>query len=139
MSQRLLPNLNQRGVSLIEVLMVILIIGFIVMVVAIVPQSIRLTGVSSQQSLANQIAAKRIEDLRLLTYSSLANGTTSITDSRISSLPEGSGSAIISDCPVGVCNNSESIKQVKVIVNWKENGQDKNVTVTTLIGDGGLR
>lgn len=131
-------SLGERGASLAEILIVILIVGFILLVVANIPSSIFLIGSSKYQSTAKQVASKQIEDLRLQGFDNLANGTANISDSRISTLPQGSGTIEIIDCPQTICSNGEQAKKVTVKVKWSESSKPKNIEVNTLISKGGL-
>ncbi len=131
--------LNQRGLSLAEVLLVILLIGFIVPVIYNIPNSIRLVGSSNKTSLAKEIASKAVEDARILTYDNLALGQSTINDPRISKLPSGAGSLNVTTCSAPVCTNNEETKNISVTINWDENGAPKSFKLTTLVSSGGLR
>lgn len=128
----------QKGVSLVEVLLVIVIIGFITLLIFNLPSSIGLIGTSRYSSLAKDIAAKEIEDLRAIGYDNLSsNGSSVVSDPRLANLPQGQATLITSDC--GVCTNNESTKQIKVTISWQEKSQIKNIELTTLISQGGLK
>lgn len=129
-----------KGFSLIELLLVIMLIGFSVGLIVNMPNSINLIGSSRHQSLAKEIATYQLENLRLKGFDNLpGNGQNSFSDPRLSSLPGGAGSITMVDCPASVCSNGEeNIKQASVSVTWKEKS-DKSVTLTTLISQGGLR
>lgn len=130
---------DQTGFSLVEILLVITIVGFIALLVSNLPYSIRLNSASNHQSIAKLIVAKQVEDLRAKTYANLANGTSAISDSRLSTLPQASGSIIISDCPIAICANGEHLKQVSVTVSWHENTYTQSAQLDTFIGEGGLQ
>ncbi len=129
---------NQKGVSLVETILVVVVIGFIVMLMANLPNALGLVTKSSHLSLAKEIAAKQIEDKRSINYINLANGTTAILDSRLSMLPAGAGTVIIQDCSLSICTNSEAIKDIKVTVSWKDNQKNQTINLETFIGQGGL-
>lgn len=130
--------IDQRGVSLIESLLVIVVIGSIVFLIASLPNSLMLVGKSRHISLAREIAVKQIEDKRNINYSNLVNDNSAILDSRLSLLPGGNGTVAIEDCDPSVCSNSEHIKQVTVTVNWKDNDKTQTITLKTMIGEGGI-
>lgn len=133
-------KLNQHGISLVEILLVVATIAILAALIANLPPSIGLIGQARHQSLANQIANKQIEDVRAITYENLADGQTDITDSRINLLPSGSGIILVEDCdPVNICSNNENMKQVTVTINWQESGKQKSVEIITMIGSGGLK
>lgn len=135
---------KQSGFSLIEILIGITMVGLVIVAIGNIPEMVRISINSSQQSLANDIASKKIEDLRLLTYDSLAdsdvNNPPVISDSRLKQLPESQGYYTIADCPATICKSNpiESTKLVTVVVKWRSGTTMKNVTLTTLISEGGL-
>lgn len=129
---------NERGVSLIESLLVVVVLGSIVFLISSIPNSLMLVGKSRHVSLAREIAVKQIEDKRNISYVNLVNDNSPISDSRLSLLPEGLGSVVVSDCDPVICTNGESIKQVKVTVNWKDNNKTQSVNLQTMIGEGGI-
>lgn len=138
MTKKLSYFKNQAGISLIEVILVTLIVGFMGLLVANWPSSIKLNGISAHQSLAKQILSKQVEDLRAIGYTNLANGTQNISDNRMSSLPGGAGTIIISDCTTPVCANSEKVKNVQVKITWSDNNSSQQVQIDTLIAKNGL-
>lgn len=130
---------SKAGFTLIEVVLVVAIVGLMVLLITNLPSSVRLNSNSNYQSLAKQIANKTIEDLRLQTYSNLANGTQSIQDSRLNNLPKGTGSVVISDCSAQICTNGEQLKSITVTISWFEKTSTTSATFNTLIGNGGLK
>lgn len=131
---------NQKGFSLVEVLLVVMMVGFIAMMIFNLPQSLRLTGASSHETLAKEIASQQIERLRSRTYENLGgNGTMPISDPRLDKLIGGVGSVTVADCPGSVCVNNEEIKQITVEVSWQDEGKTNSVKYDTLIARGGLR
>lgn len=134
-----LRTTNQRGFSLVEILLIVLVVGFIALLLLNIPSSIRLTGTSKNYSLAKEIASKRMEELRSMGYQSLANGTSNFSDSRLTKMSSATATVIIEDCPVDICPNNEPIKKVKVTINWKETNIPRSIEMNTLIADGGLK
>ena len=132
-------KINTKGISLIEVVLVLFIIGMIILMVSNLPSAFSLVGRGSREGKAKEIVLRKIESLRSQTYTNLANGTSIFTDPELNTLPDSSTQLIISDCPVSVCNNNEQLKQVDVKVSWLEKGQTKDVKVTTFISEGGLK
>lgn len=131
----------QRGVSLIESLLVVVVVGFIVALMANLPNAMNLITKSKQLSLAREISTKQLEDKRAINYVNLANSTEDLKtlDSRLSLLPNGGGTVVVADCDTEkICTNGEPIKQVIVTINWKNNNKQQSVTLSTLIGKGGL-
>ncbi len=132
---------NSRGFSLVEVMLFLMIVGFIILLVVNIPSSIGLIGKTRKINLAREIVNQKVEGLRLSGYENLpGNGSSSFSDARLSNLPTGSGEVLVEDCPESVCTLGEvNIKQVKVKVNWIEEGAGETLSVTTLIGEGGIR
>src|SRR5687768_2569747 len=106
----------QRGNTLVEALMVIVVIGLVVYLLASIPNAMRLVNQSKHISLAREIASKQIEDKRSVSFTNLVNDTQAITDPRINLLPKGQGNVVVADCDPTICTNSENIKTVTVTV-----------------------
>lgn len=130
--------MREKGISLIETMLVVAVVGAAVFLLANLPNAIGLIGKSRHLSLAREIAAKAIEDKRNISYINLVPDTTEIIDSRIGLLPSGNGQVVVADCDPLICTSSEHIKQVAVTVQWKEGSKDQQVTLQTFIGEGGI-
>ena len=141
-SQPALLKNEKEGFSLVELLLTISAVGFLVLLLGSIPNSVNLIGKSRQQSLAREIISKEIEDKRAISYINLSTGETPISDLRINLLPGGAGKILIEDCsPVSsplLCPNSEAIKQMTVTVTWKTAGKNQEAKVQTIIAEGGL-
>lgn len=129
---------NKKGVSLVELILVVAAVFFLALLVANLPSSIGLIGHSRSESLAKDVAGKKMDELRRLGYASLANGQNSFTDPALNNLAQGSGVYEVSDCPVEVCTGSEEMKKVVIMVRWQEKGQTQSTALTTLISEGGI-
>lgn len=127
-----------KGVSLIELLLVIVVIASAVFLLANLPNALGLVNRSKHLSLAREIAAKQIEDKRSISYTNLVNDTSNIVDARISILPQGSGTVTVADCEASICTNGEHVKKVSVTISWKDNNKNQTMTLTTFIGEGGI-
>lgn len=129
---------KERGSSLVESLLVIVVIGSVVFLLANIPNALLLVGKSSHVSLAREIAVKELEDKRNINYTNLVNDTSPIGDPRISSLPGGSGTVVVADCDLSICTHSEHLKKITITVSWTDNSKLQNITLQTLIGEGGI-
>lgn len=133
---------SQKGTTLVEILLVIIVLGASVFLIASLPNALSLITKSEHLSLAREIASKQIEDKRAISYANLSNDSSAIADSRISSLPNGSGITVVEDCVKETypqyCPNDEHIKIITVTVNWKDNNKDQTITLNTFIGEGGI-
>lgn len=127
-----------KGVSLVETLLVVLAIGFIVILLAFLPNALGLIAKSQKLSLSREIAVKQIEDKRAISYINLADGLTAISDARISLLPQGAGTTEVRSCAVEICINSEPIKHIIVTVSWIDDLKEQTQMLETFIGEGGL-
>lgn len=130
--------MREKGISLIELILVVAVVGAAVFLMANLPNAIGLIGKSRHLSLAREIAAKAIEDKRNISYINLVNDVSSISDQRISLLPAGTGQSKVEDCDPSICTGSENIKQVTVTINWKEESRDQQISLKTFIGEGGI-
>lgn len=131
--------LSDKGISLVEVVLSVAMVGLIVLTIYNIPNSIRLNGSTQKTVLAKDITAKQVEQLRQNTYDNLINGTSIISDARMTSLPLSSGTIVISDCPVTICTGSEQVKQAVVTVSWQDDGKVKKSQLVTFIAKGGLQ
>lgn len=122
---------NNKGVSLIELLLVIAMVGFLVLLIGNLPNSINLIGKANHQSIALKIASKALEDKRGLQYANLANGEAALSDPRLLKLPSSGGLVLVEDY-------DSTIKQVLIKVTWIENGKNQEVSLKTLVSEGGL-
>ena len=129
---------DERGISLIESLLVIVVVGVIVALMANLPNALNLVTKSKHLSQAREIAAKQIEDKRNINYVNLVNDESAVVDSRMNLLPSSSGTVLVEDCNPQICTNSEHVKQITVTVNWKDNNKTQTVTLKTFMGEGGI-
>lgn len=130
--------MKEKGVSLIESLLVIVAIGSIVYLLVSIPNALGLITRARHMSLAREIAVKQIEDKRTINYSNLVNDTSLISDSRLSLLPQGAGQVTVEDCDSAICTNEEQAKQITVTISWKDNSKTQNIILKTMIGEGGI-
>ncbi len=121
-----------------ELLLVIALVGFLALIIGNLPNSLTLIGKAGHQSLAREIASKKIEDLRSMQYINLANGENPLIDYRINQIPSGAGTYLIEDCDPLVCTNGEHTKEVVVTVSWKEGSKAQQIKLETLISEGGI-
>lgn len=132
----------QSGFSLIEIVLIIMIVGFILLLVVNLPNAISLVSRSQFTSIANRVGSKKIEELRSKGYDAIVNEPQTeqtCTDCDVSKLPGGSATYQVKNCSAPLCTQSEKIKEIIIKINWLEKGQTKTVTLQTMIGQGGLR
>lgn len=123
---------KQEGMSIIEVLVSLFIIGAMLVLYNSSANTVTLSKNSKHQEIALKIAQTELETLRTTMFSSLpASG--SFSDPLLSSLPSGTANLTMTDI------NSRT-KQATVIVSWLPPGQSQTHTVRldTLITAGGI-
>lgn len=128
----------ESGVSLLESLLVVVVVGMTVVLMANIPNALGLITKSRNLSLAREIAAKQLEDKRAINFANLVLDTTPISDTRISLLPEGAGTVAVTDCDPLICTNGEHLKKISIILSWKDNNKTQTINLDTFIGEGGL-
>lgn len=129
---------SEKGVSLIESLLVVVVVASIVFLISSLPNALTLVSKSRHLSLAREIAAKQIEDKRMISYDNLVSDESPISDSRLNLLPQGSGVVIVEDCNLSICELGEAVKQVTAEVIWQDNNKPQSVILKTMISEGGL-
>lgn len=133
-----LQTKGQKGVSLVELLLVVAAVAFLALLINNLPSALASINRSRHASLAREIAVKQVDYLRKQPYINLADGSSPFSDTGLSSLPQSAATFVIEPCPETVCPGQEEAKQITVEVSWKESTDDKKVQLVTLIGEGGL-
>jgi len=128
----------EQGISLIELILVVIAAGVLALLVASLPSSIQSIRNSGNTSLAREIASKKLDYFRKQPYANLSNGVNNFTDPSLSKLPSPAAEYEIEDCPIAVCTAGEEAKEIKVKISWKESGITKNLELSTLVAEGGL-
>lgn len=128
----------EKGISLIELILVLVAIAVLAILVTSLPASIQSIRNSGNTSQAREIASKQLDYLRKQPYSNLINGINSFSDINLSKLPSPTAEYNIENCPAEVCTQGELAKQIKVTINWIEGGNVKKLELSTLVTEGGL-
>lgn len=132
-------ELDQKGFSLIDSILAVVIVSSIVFLLANIPNAILLISKSKHLSIAKEIATKAIEDKRSMDYSNIINSNnTPVSDERVGLLPSGSAFITITDCGITLCPNSEVVKTLSVVINWNEAGKQNKYKIDTLISEEGF-
>ncbi len=122
---------RQKGVSLIEVVVCLFLIGVLLAFYAAALNTVTLTRKLRYENYAYHIANKQMEALRNTSYGSLPVGG-AIVDSMLTQIPSGAGNYTVSDYP-GFSN----VKEIVVTVTWID-GINKQVVLKTLAGQQGI-
>ncbi len=129
---------NEKGVSLVELVLVVAAVGFLALLVNNLPSSISSINKSRHISLARDIAGKQMDYLRRQSFDNLSIGTEGFFDSGLATLNGASAVYQIDECNPEICTEGEEIKEVKVKISWNESGDNESVELFTIIGKGGL-
>lgn len=128
----------EKGISLVELILVVVALGVLALLVAALPSSIQSIRNSGNTSQAREVASKQLDYLRKQTYANLSNGMNSFTDEDLLKLPSPTATYDIEDCPLEICTSGEIAKIIKVNVTWIESGNEKKLELQTLVSEGGL-
>lgn len=125
-------GLDSGGLTIVELLVAIAVAAVVTTTLSSVTTSyIHVAQSGRDLNLANAYVEAKVEALRNAGYSTLTNGTTSLTTDLPSQLPLGkSASMTISD-------KSAGIKQVDITISYKDQGT-KSYSYTTYIGELGV-
>jgi prepilin-type N-terminal cleavage/methylation domain-containing protein len=124
-------NKSQSGMTLIEVLVSLAMIGALLVLYAAAFNVSILTRNMRNENIAYHIATKKIEELRATPYASLP-ASASFADSQLSQLSNGSANFTISNY-----SSYTGVKEAVVTVAWTD-GRSRTVSMRTLIGTGGI-
>jgi len=120
------------GFSLIEIVISLALIAVTLIGYYAALRTITLTRQSKHQSLAVQLATKKIEELKATAFSSLPSGGV-IDDPLLLSLPSATSTFSLADY-----SGSNQIKKVTVTIKWQEPNGQKTVEFTSLLIANGL-
>lgn len=124
--------MSKLGFSLIEVIIALAVVLVTMIAFGVVVNTIPLTRTARNQNVAYHIAAKKVEELRHTAFASLPSSGT-FTDAGLQNLASSTAALTIANY-----QSSAIIKQADVTVTWYENNKARNVSLTTLISQGGL-
>lgn len=126
----------QKGLSLVEILMVISAISLIAFLIGSLPNTINLISKSNHLSMVREVATKEMEKLKSSGYEGILDES-SVVDHRLGLLPQGSGLVMLEACDPVICTKNEELKKATITILWKENGKDQKYTLVTFISKEG--
>ena len=120
---------NEKGMTLIEVIMSLLIVGLILVVYfVLLPNGLEAGKKASNTSIGLAAAERKVEELRGMSFQDLTDGTQNF---EVADLLQGSGTVTVAPYPTAVSNN---LKKVTVTISWKGTGRTSGqVKLSSLI------
>lgn len=126
-------NLNQTGMTIVELLVCIAVAAVVIMSLNIVVNGyLHLAQRGRYLNLANSYIEGKVEALRNTGYNSLTIGTTSLTSELPSGLPPKKTASMT------VNSKSAGVDEVDITVNYNDQGQTFSYGYTTYIGELGV-
>jgi Tfp pilus assembly protein PilV len=127
-----LKHKGQKGFSLLELLIAFFLITVTVFVFLKTTDTLGRITRGKHQTTAYHIASKKIEEFRNSSFASLPSSGP-FSDPQLSSIPQGSGTITVDNY-----QSSTKIKQITVAVSWLEQSAPRQISLSTLISEGGL-
>lgn len=124
---------SDSGFTLVEILVAIAAAGVIVGSLSqVVTTYVHISQRGRYLNLANSFIEGKAEAVRNAGYTSLTNGTTSLTSSLSSDLPPSKSASMTVSSPY------TGIKQVDLTISFKDQGHTNTYSYTTYIGELGV-
>jgi prepilin-type N-terminal cleavage/methylation domain-containing protein len=124
---------NQKGFTIVELMVTVVVAGFIIPAVAIALTNLAVINkVARDQALANMIVQNKVETLRSAGYNSLNDGTTSF----VAELPNIMGSP--RSASYTISTPQTGIKQVNISLSYTEYHKTKNLAYKTYVSELGV-
>jgi len=121
-----------RGFTLIELIIGLALTVGALALFGVILSTVPLTRESRNQNIVYKVAGKKIEELRVTPFASLPSSGV-FTDSGLNDLTSSTAVLTVSDF-----GGNTEIKQINVSITWDEEGTARNLSLDTLIIDGGL-
>lgn len=126
-------NNSQRGFTIVELVIAIVLAGIIIPAVAIAITNLSVANkLARDQALANMLAQQKVETLRSAGYNSLNDGNTSFT----SELPNTIGSP--RSASYTISSPETGVKQVDINISYSEYNATKNLVYRSYISELGV-
>jgi prepilin-type N-terminal cleavage/methylation domain-containing protein len=121
----------QSGMTFIEVLVSIFMIGALIVLYASLFNLTHYTKRMKNENIAYHVASKKMEELRAVPYASLP-ASAAFADAQLAQLPSSSA-----DFTVGNYSTYTGVKELVVTVNWND-GRARTIQLRSLAGSGGI-
>lgn len=125
---------SSRGFTLIEVILSMLLLFVVFIAITAMNQTIRFTNRGRFDDIGRSIAIEHLEIYRGMDFNSLPDGTVEINDPGLDLLPQGTAHAVFSDYG----STDSGLVEAVVTVNWIDKGVPRDVSLTTLLTNGGV-
>ena len=132
-----LPRQNERGFTLIEVVVTAVFCGIVVLAIDQMFVSLRqVNREADQYTTATEVAQQLLEQYRNLPYSAINTGTTDVTSSALSPYPslKSPRSATVTVTQI----DPNGLKQLDVALSYTDRTGTKNVQFETVISNKGI-
>lgn len=124
---------NQRGLSIIEVVITLFIIGVTLLLYQTTSRTVVLNRFNRYKEIGLRIADAKVQGIRTVPFASIPSSG-AFNDPLMSSIPGGSGTITVTD-------ENQRLKRVEVTVSWQNPQQGsatQQVQLTTFVAQGGL-
>jgi len=125
---------SSRGFTLVEVILSIFLLFIVFIAFAAMNQTVRFTNRGRFDDIGRSIAIEHLEMYRATGFNALPDGVVEIEDPGLELLPQGSAAASFSDYG----STDSGLVEVVVTVNWIDKGVPRDVSLTTLLTNGGV-
>lgn len=125
---------SSRGFTLVEVVLSMMLLFVVFAAVTAMNQTIRFTNRGRFDDIGRSIAIEHLELYRAMSFNALPDGTVVINDPSLTLLPEGTAEAVFADYG----SADSGLVEVEVRVNWIDKGVPRDVSLTTLLTNGGV-
>lgn len=129
-----LQNAKQNGFTLLEIVISVGLLALLFGFYNLMVETVLFTNRGRFDDIGRSVAVEQLEIARSIDFGLLDNGSVAISDDDLDLLPQGSGTMVVADYG----SADSGIKEVVVSVNWVDRGITRDVTLTTLITDGGV-
>ncbi len=134
MLKSLKPVRQFRGMTIVEVLVSVAIFSIVIlMLFGTFNFALKVTRYSHDTTVATNIASDKLEALRQAGFDGAGTIGTVTAPTMVAQLPDGFMTVAVE----GYQNNAK-VKKVTVSVYWRNRPESRAVTLTTLIGQGGI-
>jgi prepilin-type N-terminal cleavage/methylation domain-containing protein len=124
---------KQAGFTIVELIVTIVLIGLLVPAITMTITTLNLINDRARDlASVHALAENKVESLRSVSFTGLANGTTTFTNELPASL------ATPRSATYTISAASPALKQVDVSISYNDHGQNRSISYRTYIGELGV-